>query len=87
MEAEIKTYTLPDGVEARFQPVEIRGGEGMIVELMAGGSVLARYCSCNGVKISCPAGTSPSCDCTKNPPVLTCVKTTAAAPEAAALKY
>jgi hypothetical protein len=63
---------LHDGVKVFVQAVRLSGGEGEIVELRDGDQVIGRYCSCNGVRMECPPPQSPVCDCTTNPPTLSC---------------
>jgi len=65
--------TLDSGIEIKFLDVSDDNMEH--VEIYKDGVFIAGYCSCNGVRRSCPAGTSPHCDCTKRPPVLRCVRT------------
>ncbi|RMF14206.1 MAG: hypothetical protein D6757_06715 [Alphaproteobacteria bacterium] len=59
-----------------LEPVDFKGGRGFVLTLRGcggddGGS--QRYCGCNGVYLPCPEGKSPWCDCTTDPPRLTCV--------------
>jgi hypothetical protein len=68
-----RTFDLPNGETVIYTPAEIAGGDAYVLEIRRGSTLLGRYCSCNGVSRPCPEGKSPSCDCTKKPPVLTCV--------------
>ncbi|MFQ5691277.1 MAG: hypothetical protein ACE5HQ_13525 [Gemmatimonadota bacterium] len=67
------TLNLPNGHTVTYTPYEEVGQDAYILEVRDGDGLVGRFCSCNGVSIPCPEGKSPSCDCTKNPPVLTCV--------------
>ena len=71
-------YEMPNGYRVTFTPQPHVHETAFILEVRNDTRVLARVCSCNGVSRDCPEGMSPSCNCTKNPPVLTCVKTEAA---------
>ena len=67
------SFDLPNGLTVHYEPAEVEGSDdAFILELCRGDRTLSRTCSCNGVTRSCPKGKSPHCDCTKNPPVLTC---------------
>jgi hypothetical protein len=65
--------TLPNGHVIHFIPTDPANPTEYILEVRDGGVVISSTCSCNGVSINCPPGKSPSCDCTKNPPQLSCV--------------
>jgi hypothetical protein len=68
------TFTLPNGHTVEYQPVDLGAqNDAYILEVKDGNVVVLRTCSCNGVSRDCPPGKSPSCDCTKNPPVLSCI--------------
>ena len=69
----MQSFTLPNGHLVNYIPTPDVNSSAYILEVKEDETVLARYCSCNGVSIPCPHGTSPSCDCTKNPPSLSCV--------------
>ena len=63
-----------DGVEVYVQKVKLEGDVGEIVELRDKGDVMARYCSCGGVKRPCPEGYTAACRCSDRPPTLICIK-------------
>ncbi|NCP10781.1 MAG: hypothetical protein GW859_02290 [Sphingomonadales bacterium] len=48
------------------------GGQAQIVQIRKDDVVIATFCECGGVRQNCPTPQFPSCDCTKDPPVLTC---------------
>jgi hypothetical protein len=74
MKNEMKlSAELDNDIQLFSQSVEMEGGDAEIVEIRQNDKLLARYCSCNGVRKNCPAPQSPHCDCTTNPPSLTCV--------------
>ncbi len=69
-----------DGAELILEPVDIKGGNAFLLTLRCGGGgggggTVTRICGCNGVYRECPEGMSPMCDCTTDPPRLTCVPT------------
>lgn len=66
-----------DGAELVLEPAEVKGGDAFILtlHLPGGGDKVRRICACNGVMRECPEGMSPYCDCTTDPPRLTCVRT------------
>ena len=64
---------LDNDIQLFSQSVDMEGGDAEIVEIRQNDKLLARYCSCNGVRMNCPAPQSPHCDCTTSPPSLTCV--------------
>ncbi len=67
-----------DGAELTLEPVDIKGGNAFLLTLRCrggGGGTVTRICGCNGVYRECPEGMSPVCDCTTDPPRLTCVPT------------
>jgi hypothetical protein len=67
-----QTINLPNGHVVHFIPTDPRNKTAYILEVRDGERLLSSTCSCNGVTISCPDGTSPNCDCTTNPPTLSC---------------
>lgn len=71
------TFRSPEGAELTLEPFEVRGGEAFILTLRLAGKEgeVRRICACNGVVRECPEGMSPYCDCTTDPPRLTCVPT------------
>ncbi|SDE59801.1 MULTISPECIES: hypothetical protein [Kordiimonas] len=73
-ELKIKRGGLPTGLDLVFDPLEPEGGS-FTLDLSAKNGKEesgSRYCSCNGVSMSCPEGKSPHCDCTTDPPSLSC---------------
>ncbi len=74
---ECLTFRSEDGAELTLKPVDIKGGDAFILTLRLPGKSgdVKRICACNGVMRECPEGMSPYCDCTTDPPRLTCVPT------------
>ncbi len=67
-----------DGARLEIEPVALKGGNAFLLTLACGGGgggTVTRICGCNGVYRECPEGMSPVCDCTTDPPRLTCVRT------------
>lgn len=62
----------PSGIDLIYDPLEQKGGLSFTLDVLVNGAKGGRYCSCNGVSMDCPEGKSPHCDCTKNPPSLSC---------------
>lgn len=73
-EMEIRRFGRPTGLGLIFDPLEPDAGSFLLDLLAKNGKETSgsRYCSCNGVSMSCPEGKSPHCDCTTNPPSLSC---------------
>lgn len=69
----VKSFELPNGHTVRYVAAPDLSDDAYVLEVFAGKTLISRTCSCNGVSRECPPGTSPRCDCTRNPPVLTCV--------------
>lgn len=72
MRVQATTFALPNGHTVLFEPLPNLSSNAYTVKIMDGSRVLSVTCSCNGVSKTCAKGTEVSCDCTKNPPVLTC---------------
>jgi hypothetical protein len=70
---ETKMFSLPNGHTIKYMPTPKVSGNAYILEIRDGDILLNRICSCNGVSIPCPENTSLYCDCTTNPPTLSCV--------------
>lgn len=69
---EILHHGKKSGLGLIFDPLDIKGGNSFTLDTLLGAESASRYCSCNGVSMSCPEGKSPHCDCTTNPPSLSC---------------
>lgn len=72
MDTSVRTYDLPNGHSIRFEGRPDVSADAYVVKLMDGDRVLSVTCSCNGATKTCATGKTVSCDCTKNPPVLSC---------------
>lgn len=66
------SFELPNGHTVHFDPCPDVSEDAYVLKLMDGKKTLSVTCSCNGASATCDTGTSVSCDCTQNPPVLTC---------------
>ena len=66
-------FSLPNGHKVSYQAAPDVSDDAYIMEIRDGKKLVGRYCSCNGVSMPCPEGKSPSCNCTTNPPSLSCV--------------
>jgi hypothetical protein len=71
--AHMHTYELPGGLSVRFKHHPEVHRTAFTLSVHDGERLLSRTCSCNGVSMDCPDPKSPSCDCTTNPPTLSCV--------------
>ncbi len=72
--AQILRFGKPTGLDLVFDPLEPDAGSFVLDLFAQNGKETSgsRYCSCNGASMSCPEGKSPHCDCTTNPPSLSC---------------
>lgn len=66
------SFALPNGHIVLFEALPDVSPSAYTVKIIDGEKTLSVTCSCNGVSKNCANGTSVSCDCTKNPPVLSC---------------
>jgi hypothetical protein len=73
MKAKEHKYTLPNGFIVTFRPAPKVHKTAFTLLVHDGDKLLSSTCSCNGVSLDCPDGKSPSCNCTTNPPTLSCV--------------
>jgi len=65
-------FELPNGHVIAYEPLPQLSASAYVLRVMDGGKTLSITCSCNGVSKTCAKGENVSCDCTKDPPVLTC---------------
>lgn len=69
---ERHSFRLPNGHTVHYEPHPHVSEDAYVLRLMDGEKTLSVTCSCNGASATCKSGTTVTCDCTKNPPVLTC---------------
>jgi hypothetical protein len=72
MTATAHKFDLPNGHVVTFTPQPKVNASAYILTVTEGDKIVSSTCSCNGVSMDCPSGQSVRCDCTKNPPVLSC---------------